>query len=399
MKSMSRLTRRGGFTLLEIGIAAALGMVVSGMVLAAYMGANRAQAITAGSSMLKLSGQATLSNLYSQLNQSRRIFDRGAATNAFLALLPIDGYSATGLSPGPTPSEVVLPQVKSGGSFLIALDDGTGVPGGQAAATNNPDFDATSVGNALFFLSKDLRVGLKDTATGPEATAFNTVDFNIHTYRFQYYYLAHRTLPLHAPPVRGTDGYTYQLMRWDSLPYLDKTEVEQWMTALMAANSSNAAAAHTFLTTKLAAVKAAYAGALDLSQPAATAFYDLSTTDYATLPAKLPAPTLTTGHFGTAIKLLMHGSFGEEFVAFNTKPPTNATPVTVAVPLASLKGSNDDVPMYAKATDTPMGFEVMIAGPPSARRVLTRLTLAARTQPGNVMMGEAYQQITQTYDY
>ena len=42
---------------------------------------------------------------------------------------------------------------------------------------------------------------------------------------------------------------------------------------------------------------------------------------------------------------------------------------------------------------------MLIAGPPDARQVLVRLALAAKTFPGRMMIGEAFQQVVQVYDF
>jgi hypothetical protein len=380
-------------------VAIGLGMMVMGLIVYAYMGANRARSLAVGGNMLKISGQASLSQLYAQLQQSRHIYDRGAATDAYLALLPITGYLAGAtLSPGPqlTPtSEVLLPKIKPNGSFEAYLDDGTGVPGGQALTTMNGSFDQASVGNALFFLAKDGTIKVQETGTTYQQTAFNSSYYAFHTYRFHYYFLVHRQLPLRAPNVRPDVNWTYQLMHWDSLPFLDRTEVEQWLSGLTTANG---AAAQTFITTKLAALSPLYAGALDLGAAGAnTAFFNLASIDYLTLTSKTATTAMVSGHYATAIKSQFRTSFGEAFVAFNSVAATGVTPTNaVAVPFVALP-----VPAYANGVTSPMpmGFEVMIAGPAQARKVLIHLTMTARTQPGNVLIGESLQQIAQIYDY
>ncbi|MDB5096986.1 MAG: hypothetical protein JWM80_1407 [Cyanobacteria bacterium RYN_339] len=401
MKSkLPGIRARAAFTLLEVMVAMGIGLMVSGGMLYAYMGANRSQGLTVGSSMLKQSGQASLNDVYKRLNQARHVFTRTDGPG-WLAKLPIDGYGG-GLSPGPTitPSpELVLPLAEPSGSFLARLDNGASVPGGQELGSDNVDFHPGSVGNALFFLSKEPRVTFRDVANGVQDTAFNTIDFNIHSYRFQFYYLVHRQLPVTAMPVRTGDNFIYQLMRWDSEQYLDRREIEEWMKALIAQNPGNVGGAHAFIVDRLGKAAARYPGALDLGQATPNAaLFKLDTTDYVALDSQPAAQLLVSGHFGTAVKLQMRTSFGESFVAFNNVAGS-APAVKPPVPITALSNANERIPTYATPTDLPYGFEVMIAGPPASQRVLVRLALAARTQPGNNLIGETYQQLTQTFEY
>jgi len=250
-------------TLLELLVAMGIGTVVGIMALTAYMGANKAQAITVGSHMLSNGGQRALSDIYKKLNGARRLYDRGAATNKFLANLPIAGYTAGGLTPGATlapVTDVLLPRVVSGGSFAIQQVNGAGV------VTNNAAFDQDSVGNALFFLAKDPRVAIHEPGgSSVQATAFGTADYYVQPYRFHFLFLVRRPLPINAPAVRPADSWTYQLMHWDSLPYLDRADLEAWMAGMMRANG-NSSATQTYINTKLAALAATFPGAVDFGE-------------------------------------------------------------------------------------------------------------------------------------
>lgn len=388
---------RRGFTLFELMIAMSLGLFVVGAALYAYFGANKAQAVSVGSNMLKICGQASVGDIYMNLNQARVIFDRDAVTPTYLSLLPIQGYAGT-LSPGVVTSEIKLPLAKSAGSFSLQVDDGTGVPGGQAAAAANPDFDVSSVGNALFFLAKDRTVSIRDnSASTLQTNAFKTADFMVHAFRFQFYYLAQRALPLNAMRIRPDVGWTYQLMHWDSLPYLDLGELKDWMKGCMDTGDSNA---DTYIDGKLAALAAQYPGAVDLAaSDAAAAFYDLASSDHVSLTAKPANTPITSGHFSTAMKSQMRTTFGETFVAFNTETDVNNVVPAVTIPSLDQNAMRDRVPAYASSNGTPYGFEVMVAGPPASRKVLVHLTVAARTQPGNTLMAESFQKLAQCYQY
>jgi hypothetical protein len=389
-------------TLLELLIAMGIGLLVSAMALTAYFGANKAQAVTVGTHMLATSGQKSVAAIYRNLNGARRIYDRSAATDKFLNRIPIQGLGG-GDTPAvirtpAVPSEMVLPRVVSNGSFATQLVDGAGV------ITNNVKYDQASAGNALFFLAKDPKVFIRESgASTVQATAFATKDYFVQLYRLHFYFLARRPLGTGARPVRGTDAFTFQLMHWDSLPYVDRQDLETWMAGLMKAIGGSAAA-KTYIDAKLAALSAVYDGAIDAGElDPDTALFDLakaSTSDYTHLKAKATTTLLTSGHYAKAIQSEMRGNFGESFVAFNTENGPSAS--IVGVPIRSLSDTDNTnrVPNYADATTgIPYGFEVMVAGSPTSRRVLMHLTLAARTQPGNVLMAQSIQQVAQVYEY
>lgn len=107
-----------------------------------------------------------------------------------------------------------------------------------------------------------------------------------------------------------------------------------------------------------------------------------------------------TNRYGSALAFDMRNSFGEPMVSYNTYayPAPPAAPTLPAFTIDSI--AYPGVPAYAtQNTAVPFGFEDMIAGPPSGRQVLIRLTVAAVTIPGNVRVGEAFQQVVQVYDY
>jgi hypothetical protein len=168
---------------------------------------------------------------------------------------------------------------------------------------------------------------------------------------------------------------------------------------------NTAANAQAFIDGKLGALAAKYPGAVDCGQDDPdTAMFQLTkntTTDYTHLKPAVAGSLLVTGHYAHAVMSQMRTTFGESFVAFNTVGLT-PTPVVPIVPIRSLNNqdSSNLVPNYAdKNTGIPYGFETMVVGPPASRKVLVHLTLAARTQPGNVLMADSFQQVAQLYDY
>lgn len=363
--------------------------MVMTIIMQAYFGANKAQAIAIGTSALKVGGQKALNELYTALHQNRHLFDRNPVTETFLARTPIYPYLTSGaamLSPGlPSPSpgvDLQLPLVRETGTLA---KDALTLPADVTALEN-------AVGNALFFASIEPHVILNDSGDNVLQTALGTNKVYLGVTRLHFYYLARRDLPTTAPKIRPGAGYTYHLMSWKSKPYLDYQDVTKWMGRVMDSTATNK---DTYIDAKLTALAAKYAGALnvaaaDASMAAATpALYDLTKKDAARrdLQANTSA-RFQTERFGNAIDYGMKNTYGEPMVAFNTTG-------TGGVPI-----QNVDVPAFANDLDSrPFGFEVMIVGQPDARKVLLRLALAARTHTGKVFVGQTFQQVVHIFEY
>lgn len=390
---MSRCSRhhpgRAGFTLIEMLIASGLGIMVMAIVMQAYFGANKAQALAIGVSALKTGGQRALNELYTSLHQNRHLFDRNAVTQTFLGRTPIYPYQSSGpdyLSPGlPSPDpnvDLTLPLVRETG---VLAKDTLSVPGDITALEG-------AVGNALFFASVEPQVILDDSGDNVLQTTFGTAKYHLGVTRLHFYFLARRELPALAPTVRTGATYTYHLMYWKSKPYLDYQDVTKWMGLIMDSTATNK---DTYIDTKLAALGAKYTGALNLSSVDGSlasitpAVYDLTALDAAR--RDLQANTtdrFKTEKFTNAIDFGMKSSYGEPMVAFNTTG-------TGAVAISGL-----DVPAFANDADThPFGFEVMVVGTQDSRKVMLRLALAARTHTGRVFVGQVFQQVVHIYEY
>jgi prepilin-type N-terminal cleavage/methylation domain-containing protein len=370
MKSPSRSPGSPGFTLLEILVAAAIGLVVVGFALEAYFAAQKAKAVAVGGSLLKAAGQATLDDIYKGVHQSKHLYVRGDAADTLLARLPMHPFyeDAGALSPGPTKEELRLPDLKLTGSF-------------QAT---DPNFDPDAAGNALFFARSEPNATAD--AAGLQA-ALGTSRLALPAYTLDFYCLVRRPLPP-GQFVRGTDRYTYGLMHYRSKPYLDYHELVDFQRSL----KRQAADADGTIDEVLAQLKAGYAGAIALDVADGNhAIFDLAAThDHLDLYENATA-RIATGSYRTPLAFAMNQAFGEPMVAFNT----TAEDPSHALPVAGL-----DVPAFAPDKTTfPYGLETMVAGPPDARQVLVRLALAAKTQPGRTMVASSHQQIVQAYDF
>ena len=383
--------RRSGFTLLEVLVATGIGVVVVGITMTAYFGAQKAQAISVGSGLLKVSAQKTLNQLYTQLHANRHVFDRNDVTETFLARLPIRPFDAAGLSPGlPSPDPFVdlrLPQARDDGSFLQQLIDGS--PG--------PGFDAGSVGNCLLFATVEPQVALAEAAPAPvQSPTFGGDTYLLAATRLHFYFLVRRDMGVRFTPVRPGQRYVYQLMYWQSEPYLDYRDVVKWMTAI---KDENPAGADAFIDEKLDALKDPtrplhFAGALDVGGADAGlsaspgVLFDLTAVSGKRDLVRNTTARFATARFLSAVDFSMKAAFGEPMIAFNT---TGAGGVQVP---------GLDVPAFASDSTTwPMGFEVMVAGPPELRKVLTRLSLAARPRASRNLIGQTHQQVVQIFEY
>lgn len=383
MKSQSPWSARprAGFTLLEIVIATGLGVLVLGIVAQAYMAANKAKAMTVGGSILKVAGAQAISEIYKNLHQSRHLFGRGHTADTYLERLPIvPYYDGPGkLSPGIVPDDLRLADIRLKGSFWVK----------DAAGTANPDFDPDAVGNALFFATTEPKATVADPpGEDMQRDVFGTHSMQFATLRLHLYFLAQRPLP-RGQRVRVPDEFVYQLMHFRSEPYLDARELVDWLRQL---KSGGGAGVDGFIDGRLAELATQHPGAIALDAvEAGAATYELAAaSDHLGL---VPDPTdpIETAHYRSPLSIAMNQSFGIPMVAFNT---TGASP-RPPVPVDRL-----DVPAYARDGDRhPYGFEVLIGGPPDRRQVLVRLSLAARTSPGNVMVGETFQQVVQVADF
>lgn len=393
MKFLSPWSGRGrrpspGFTLLEIVIATGLGVVVLGLVAQAYFAANKARALTVGGSMLKVAGSHAISEMYKNLHQSRHLFGRGYTADTFLQRLPIlPYYDGPGkLSPGIEPDELRLADIRLKGSFWIQ----------DEAGTANPDFDPEAAGNTLFFATTEP----KATVQEPPGEDMQRDVFGSHTIQFaamrlHLYLLTHRALP-RGQRVRVPDPWVYQLMHFRSKPYLDAREVVDWMRQI---KSTGGTGADAFIDGRLAALATEYPGALALdANDARNAIFEVAAApDHLGLAPDTDDP-IEEGHYRTPLSGVQNQDFGIPMVAFNTtgaSPDPTQPGARPGVPVARL-----DVPAYARDDARhPYGLEVMIGGPPDRRQVLVRLSLAARTTPGNVMVGETFQQVVQVADF
>lgn len=403
MKSPSRSrTERAaaGFTLLEVLIASAIATVVLGMVINAYVGANKALNATVGGNQLKMAGEKGLEGIYRNLKSAKKIFGRGATADSWLGRTDLEPYKSGGLTPKVETADLVLPDLMSVAYF-----------GGPTPTPAPTPALAGSVGNALFFVTTEQAAVVADPSPTPNvmATVFGSRTYRFTAYRLHLYHLARRDLGKFEP-IRGTDRYTYSLMHWTSEPYLDYYEVKKWMSRIMTFTPTITPTPNALIDAKLDALSDAstgpYAGVIDLSATDASTASSTGAAMYGFTPLSTARQDLTPdttkrfkgADYRSALDFAVRDTFAYPMVAFNNGSATSPPPVKVT---DMAKGESLAVPMYAPSNATqPYGFEVIVGGPASGRQVLLRLALAAKSGAGSRgTSGLSVQQIVQVYEY
>lgn len=383
MSPRARRDARRGFTLLEVLIAAALMMLVTGGVFSAFFGMRKAQGSAVVTSSLTAAGASTLQGIRADLGQVKRLL---ASESVGGVLTPATDWGAQYFAlverpTGLTASAADWPTIRPDGGLGIAVD-----PPGPG------NLDPATVGNRLMFVKTDREVvvdvsGISVTVGLPPSTSSVLLSDSpalLRSYRFVAYFLVQKPL---QPGIRINGGLTYanQLMRWESMPYLEKAEVESLMAKLASADRDDVA---DFLITtrELPRVWDSAATAAD------EAFYTIDATDGSVDQVAPATPPQILKQRETAAVSLSLDSYAQTMASFNTKLGGNAL---FDVP-------NFKVPNYAVldagTLTTPYGFEVGIVGPIDARQVLVRLALAARLNSGNHLFGVEHQAVVRVVD-
>ncbi len=323
MKTM-RARRRSGLTLVEMMLVVAMLGILTAAMSSLIAAAQHGYASFEAANGIQVAGQTAVNKLMIELQQSKRLIDRGSDPG-WLAAAQTSGIP-TG---GPAPlSGTQLPLIESNGSF----------------APTTPSFVAASAGNELFFISADT-----PTSTVVFNGAGSTQAVVIDGYRFNLYYLAADTSP-------GSGGFGGQsrivLQEWHSVGYADYGELND--LASDPTLEANAAAAM---------YAQGYHGAIDTSQAlAANAFYALSSGGSLT-PATSPSIALASTRQMIRMPTGVSG-FGYRYGV----SPNSGAAFPIPYP----------VPAFATAAGSfPSGFETMIVGANSARQVLVHLVLVA----------------------
>ncbi|MFN3428826.1 MAG: type II secretion system protein [Candidatus Sericytochromatia bacterium] len=375
------MTQRRGFTLLELTLVALILSVIMAAVFNAFTSARRTQAVAVSHALLKAGGQKALKDIYVDLGRSRKLIastelDAATKDRGREYFTRFQGITAP---PAVNFGNMVFPRVDSNGGF--------GLPG-----TGSGELEQNKIGNVLVFVANgpsiDLNPPLIMRTLGGVPKALQTTPYTLNTFRFVAYYMAERPLPAGIAPVKISNtqrmNHTLQLMRWESQPYVERSEFETFANNLVL-NPVATWGAWEWMQNH-ANPDYHLAGLWDSSKDtAATAFY---TVNGSGVVVAVTNPSVKRAKERAALTINTD-PYGLSMVAFNTKADYVFT-------------DNMTVPAYAP-TDAahqnyPYGFEVGIAGPTGARSVLIRLALASRVNAGLHLFGQAQQQIVKVVD-
>lgn len=329
IRSKSTFSDKKGLTLVELILAVTVFAIIVPQILSFLFTVMKAFTSYEASIQLERTNEEMLTRIYLKLCSCKRLFQNIPSDLSYLERLD--------LSTSPTVLTASrLPKIEETGSL--------------SAATTG--FVSSSVGNSLFFASNDSTQILENIADSSNSTHTVRIDL----YRFYYYYLTPEN------PKTIYDKKSYRLIEWKSIQYADYSQLMSIPDSTKRANT----------------VKALYNNkiyfAWNASAPLPTnAFFSL-TADGAILPLSNHKIQLSVwSNLTNIVTGIMAGGY-RYGVSPNTAGWTKAPKV---------------VPQYATADGSfPGGFEVVIVGPSSGRKVLLRSVLVAQGSMPNIIGSE-----------
>lgn len=379
--------RRTGFTLIELSVSILVASLITAAALGAYFGMQKAQGNAITTNLLRTAGQRAMDKMFKDLSQCRKLIasqstDSSDVGKAYFNTL-IDQAGNFGSNASPIAQSVrVFPKVK--------VDGGLGVQG-ASGAVNAGELDPTLVGNTLLFAVQDTPLSITNSAliytvALGSSTVGTSNPATLSTYRFVSYFLTTVPLPTGTSPFKifgVTSSYTYQLARWQSGLYVERSEFDHLMS--------------NFLNVGPLSPKVSEWNDLNTNKNV-TAIWDSSATDPAKAlftvdatgtEAAVPTPSIPMAKEEWAVPNSLTDGYAISMVAFNRCSGFN-------IPFL-------DVPAYAlnpnAPSNLPFGFEVAMVGPSSARTVLIRLALAARLYgAGMTLTGTSAQEVVKVVD-
>ena len=332
---------RAGLTLIEIIITLAIFSIIVIAVTMVMTSTSKGFTSFEATNQLKKTNQETLNRIFIRLTECKRIFpyistEPSPNFNSYLSRI-----SATGTPPG-------CPVMLSGSKLPIIEES-------LSMAEGTTNFINASVGNRLFFANSDASKILENVKdfTGTSHT------LRIDLYRFYYYYLTSENLKsiLIKP--------SYLLIEWQSIYYADFNQINNITDSVLKKNT----------------IEALYTNGINyawntsiLETSINNAFYNLNS------DGNIP---LNSNHqiIKNQDKILTHmftGTMGGGFrygISCNTVDAANNV---------IWSGISKKIPQYAIASGNfPGGFEVIVVGSTSGRKVLIRSVLVAEgTMPG-----------------
>ncbi len=369
-----RLNERG-FSIVELIISIGILTLIVGIVLQ-YLSDNRKQQlIMRAQNEMKIMSQQGLTRLSSNLAQTKRIFDRagtGVSLFAYNAANPATNKWEIGKAPPPIPG-VRLPYTQLLGSLAP-----------ERNCNNSPTnyFWPSAVGNTLAYAQ------MVGSFSDFPVTNRRSIDI----YRFNYVYITD-----YANLSSGEKNYIHvssnnrlpaqELIEWQSVTYADYQQLQNYL-----ADPDNSAADRT-----------AILSAIRNSPNGAKFAWDTSVNNLVATAAPFPfyqiagSVTGDSGHrlrYGRHFNVMRMKSDGEMVysIAYNRRTTNGAGnfPIRPEVPQFFRAQPSPPcpsalpTPQATTAADFsfPRGFEVMVVGPASGRKVMMYSTLSARTSFG-----------------
>jgi prepilin-type N-terminal cleavage/methylation domain-containing protein len=368
-----RLGKQRGFSLIELIISIGILTLIVTIVLQYVADNRKQQLIMRAQNEMKIMNQQGLTRLSSNLSQAKRVFDRsgtGASLFAYNAATPSANKWELGNAPPPIPGSR-LPYTQLIGSLAP-----------ERNCDNSPTnyFWPPAVGNTLAYA--------KLTGSFSDFPLSNRRSIDI--YRFYYVYITD-----YANLSGGEKNYiqirdnnllpAQSLIEWQSVAYADYQQLQNYLSETNVTDQG------------------AILNALRNSPNGAQFAWDTSVNNLVATGAPLPFYQISTSVLGSSGHRLRYQRYANVMrmksdgemvysVAYNRRTENGAGhfPIRPEVP-QFFKAVPDTpcpsalpTPQATTAADFsfPRGFEVMVVGPASGRKVMMYSTLSARTSFG-----------------
>lgn len=308
-----------GFSLIEMSVTLAIVSVLMIVVYSMIDQTLRVTMFNESHNELTLMSQKAVNSIYSELVQTRMVFQENALGASYRGALQLSPLF-------PAWTDSLLPVVQT--STVIA-----------------PDTNTRFTGNSLLLARQLEPVSVTYDHDGLANTP--EIQFLADVYQFEYVYLTRVTRPAFA-----SSGYSLDLVMSTSIQYTDFFQL----------SGVGSGPALGRLVQKLIARGLTHAW--DPGQPLATAFYTLAGATDGTFNAALANPRIDLATARTLLPGLRGGRISgrmEYSVGFGSYPLR--TPIRLFAPVDAAR------PGF------PSGFEIKIAGPTGSRQVMTRLVL------------------------
>jgi prepilin-type N-terminal cleavage/methylation domain-containing protein len=314
-----------GFSLMEITVVLAIVSVIMIVVYGLIEETLRVTLFNESHDDLTILSQKAVNTLQAEILQTKLAFQEDALGSSYRSALVM-------------PSDITVMT----NSLMPVFDaDGELVPDDAATRfTGNALLVARQLAPISIMYDHDAKSGTPD------------IEFLADRYRFEYFYLAKKTVKSF-----GGSGQTLDLMMTQSGEYADYFQL-----------SSVGSTALKSLSQKV--INAGIARAWDPGQAIGSAFYQLSDATDGTFNSALSNPTIATLKTTSLLPGLMGGRVsGRIDYSVGFIPASPATPFPIPSKVRVFAQADASKPTF------PSGFEVKIVGPARYRRVMTRVVL------------------------